>query len=132
MAGIQGNPFQAGQIGFNPYAPQQQQPQQAPQQQQDMPAAPTQQDPSPVSADLGPASQGQPAAGGPLGGLAAAAPTGASSQAAATSATQTMPSGLPNPNEHIAFSGPNALRQGIGQRNPPNLSPVLTGLRNIY
>lgn len=129
MAGISGNPWQPGQIGFNPYL--QQQPQQV--QQQAPMAMPTpEQASSPVSMDLGATlnPQGPPSSGSPLGGLAAAAPTGTSSQTAAPNTAQTAPE--PDPTDHVAFSGPNALRQGIGQRNPPNLSPVLTGLRNIY
>lgn len=63
-------------------------------------------------------------AAAPVGGLVKAAPP-ASNGAGATGIT-------PDPQTPDIFSGPNALRQGIGQRNPPNLSPILTGLRSIY
>lgn len=66
-----------------------------------------------------------PTGGGPLGGLAAAAPNNAATPGAAMTSE-------PDPNVHVTMSGPNSLRQGIGQRNPPNLAPVLTGLRSIY
>lgn len=75
--------------------------------------------------------------GGAMAGLLGAGPAPTGAAPPQTGEPGTSVAGAPTPgnsnsNASIMFSGPSALRQGIGQRNPPNLMPALTGLRSIY
>lgn len=98
--------------------------------------ASTPQAPEPTSIDV---SQGSPApmSDSPAPALTGAAPAGAMPGLASAAPPTTggggqgMPAQAPTLDQPI-MTGPNSLRQGIGQRQPPDLTPALIGLRRYY
>lgn len=129
MAGLAGRQQEAGMIGAgNPFLAQH-----VAALSSVNPAASASDAPNPMNIDVsqgtsdpGTSGTAAPMSMAPVAGLHAAAPMGASGGGATMSAPE-APTGAT-----VMMSGPTKLRDGIGQRNPPDLTPVLTGLRRYY